>query len=157
MNRLFLILPILMIGACATAMSEDDDLAPWPSAEPGETRFVIRLPAMDDESLRSVELEIGKFMEIDCNQHWFGGEFESQVVSGWGYPMYRLSGVAGPASSMMACPEQGKRSAFVPVRLQDPFLRYNSKLPVVVYVPEGFVVRYRIWSAEGETRTAASE
>lgn len=30
----------------------------------------------------------------------------------------------------------------------DPYLvRYNSKLPVVVYVPEGVEVRYRIWSA----------
>ena len=149
-----MMLPILLVGACATAMSEESDLAPWPPADPGETRFVIRLPAMDDESSHGVELEIGKDMEIDCNQHWFGGKFERQVVSGWGYPMYRLSGVAGPASTMMACPEQDKRTAFVQVRLEDPFLRYNSKLPVVVYVPEGFVVRYRSWSADGEARPA---
>ena len=30
----------------------------------------------------------------------------------------------------------------------EPFLiRYNSRLPVLVYVPEGVEVRYRIWSA----------
>jgi len=35
----------------------------------------------------------------------------------------------------------------------DPYLiRYNSRLPVVVYVPEGVDVRYRIWSAESETK-----
>ena len=27
-------------------------------------------------------------------------------------------------------------------------IRYNSRLPVVVYAPEGVEVRYRIWSAE---------
>ena len=149
--------PILLVGACATAMSDDNDLAPWPPAEAGETRFVIRLPAVDDESSHGVELEIGKAMEIDCNEHWFGGKFERQVVSGWGYPMYRLSGIAGPASTMMACPEQDLRSAFVAVRLEDPYLRYNSRLPIVVYVPDGFVVRYRIWSTDEESRPAVIE
>jgi ecotin len=35
----------------------------------------------------------------------------------------------------------------------EPFLiRYNSRLPVVVYAPEGVEVRYRIWSAAPEAR-----
>jgi ecotin len=35
----------------------------------------------------------------------------------------------------------------------EPFLiRYNSRLPVVVYVPEGVEVRYRIWTAGPELR-----
>ena len=29
-------------------------------------------------------------------------------------------------------------------------LRYNSKLPLVVYVPEGVEVKYRLWSTEPE-------
>ena len=55
---------------------------------------------------------------------------------------------------MMACPEEEKRSAFVAVNLDDPFVSYNSKLPIVVYVPEGFVVRYRVWSADNVMRDA---
>jgi ecotin len=31
---------------------------------------------------------------------------------------------------------------------------YNSTLPVVVYVPQGFEVRYRIWTAGEGTRQA---
>jgi ecotin len=147
MCRLLLIIPFLLVAACAAAMPEQD-LEPWPSADAGETRFVIRLPELDDESGRKVELRIGKEMEIDCNRHWFGGKLAREVVAGWGYPMYRLVDVAGPASSMMACPEEDKRVAFVAVNLDDSFVRYNSKLPIVVYVPEGFVVRYRIWSAD---------
>ena len=35
----------------------------------------------------------------------------------------------------------------------DPFLiRYNSRLPVVVYVPEGVEVRYRFWTAGPEVK-----
>ena len=160
MNRLFpiiAILPVMLTGACATAMPGEEDLAAWPSAETGETRFVIRLPALEDESSHRVELEIGKEMEIDCNRHWFGGRFERQVVSGWGYPLYRLSDVAGPAATMMACPGESRRTAFVRVSLEDPFLGYNSKLPIVVYVPEGFSVRYRTWSPDGESRSATAE
>ena len=134
-------------------MSEQD-LEPWPPAGDGETRFVIRLPALQDESGHRVELRIGKDLEIDCNRHWFGGKLEREVVSGWGYPMYRLIDVAGPASSMMACPEEEKRMAFVAVNMDDPFVSYNSKLPIVVYVPEGFVVRYRVWSADNVMRDA---
>ena len=147
MCRLLLFIPFLLVAACAVAMPEQD-LEPWPSADAGESRFVIRLPELDDESGRKVELRIGKELEIDCNRHWFGGKLEREVVAGWGYPMYRLVDVAGPASSMMACPEQEKRVAFVAVNLDDAFVRYNSKLPIVVYVPKGFVVRYRIWSAD---------
>ena len=153
MFRLLLIIPFLLVAACAAAMPEKD-LEPWPSANAGETRFVIRLPELDDESGRKVELRIGKELEIDCNRHWFGGKLEREVVAGWGYPMYRLVDVAGPASSMMACPEADKRVAFVAVNLDDAFVRYNSKLPIVVYVPEGFVVRYRIWSADNVMQEA---
>jgi len=31
----------------------------------------------------------------------------------------------------------------------DPYLiRYNSRLPIVVYVPEGVEVHYRLWHAD---------
>jgi ecotin len=35
----------------------------------------------------------------------------------------------------------------------EPFLiRYNSKLPIVVYAPEGVEVWYRIWSGAPEIK-----
>ncbi|MGB7838943.1 MAG: ecotin family protein [Terrimicrobiaceae bacterium] len=34
-------------------------------------------------------------------------------------------------------------------------IRYNSSLPIVVYVPEGMEVRYRVWRAEPEMETNA--
>ena len=157
MIRKSVLLSIFLLGACASAMSKNDDLKPWPAAAAGESRNVIRLEAMQDETSHGVELVIGKELEIDCNRHWFGGRLERQVVSGWGYPLYRLTSVAGPASTMMGCPGEEKRTAFVIVNLEDPMLRYNSKLPIVVYVPEDFSVRYRTWSADGDAVEASVE
>jgi len=146
------------MSGCANNMSQENDLKPYPPADPGMLRSVIRLPVAETESNLQVELSIGRELEVDCNQHWFGGRFERQVVAGWGYSMYRLSEVSGPASTLMACPPgEEKRTVFVTVRLDDPLVRYNSKLPIVVYVPDGFRVRYRIWSASDEYSNADLE
>ncbi|MOA43304.1 Ecotin precursor [compost metagenome] len=50
---------------------------------------------------------------------------------------------------MMACPEKTKTQKFVTAYLGDnSLLRYNSKLPIVVYTPENIDVKYRVWKAE---------
>ena len=59
---------------------------------------------------------------------------------------------------MMACPpEEEKTETFVPVRGEGFLLRYNCQLPVVTYVPEGFEVRFRIWTAGNEVEPAHRE
>ena len=50
-------------------------------------------------------------------------------------------------------PNEPKVDRFITVG-RTYLLRYNSLLPIVVYVPEGVEVRYRIWSAGAETKTA---
>ena len=133
------------------------DVAPYPEAEKGFTRQVIHLPAQEDESAFKLEVLAGKELLVDCNRQRLGGDLEEKDLKGWGYPYYRLEKVSGPASTLMACPDQNKTKAFVPVVGDGFLLRYNSKLPVVVYVPEGVEVRYRIWSASTEVKTASVE
>ena len=41
--------------------------------------------------------------------------------------------------------------------LDDALLRYNSKLPLVVYLPAGYEARYRIWAASEEMLKATVE
>ncbi len=39
----------------------------------------------------------------------------------------------------------------------ETIVRYNSRVPLVVYVPAGVEVRYRFWRAETPVRTALAE
>ncbi|MCU1719701.1 MULTISPECIES: serine protease inhibitor ecotin [unclassified Pseudomonas] len=146
----------LAISPFAVAASLKD-VAPYPEAEKGFTRQVIHLPAQEDESAFKLEVLAGKELLVDCNRQRLGGTLEEKDLQGWGYPYYRLEKVSGPASTLMACPDKSKTKAFVPVIGDGFLLRYNSKLPVVVYVPEGVEVRYRIWSASTEVKSASVE
>ncbi|OUF43421.1 ecotin [Pluralibacter gergoviae] len=56
---------------------------------------------------------------------------------------------------MMACPDGKKTQKFVTAYLGDrALLRYNSKLPVVVYTPDNLDVKYRVWKAQDAIKKA---
>jgi ecotin len=143
-----------------TTMAEQDrhGMKPYPQPESGFQRLVFRVPALEREEDHKVEIVVGRVISVDCNLHRFGGSLEERTAEGWGFPFFVLPQVSGPMSTMMACPPGSERSEeFVPV-VGDGFLqRYNSKLPVVVYVPDGFEVRYRIWSAGEDVGRAGPE
>ena len=148
----------LTLAAATPAMAASlKDVAPYPEAETGFTRQVIHLPAQADESAYKLEILAGKTLQVDCNRQHLGGSLEERTLEGWGYNYYRLDKVSGPASTLMACPDDKKTQAFVPVVGDGFMLRYNSKLPVVVYVPKDVEVRYRIWSASQEVQKAKVE
>ena len=50
----------------------------------------------------------------------------------------------------MAAPE-GNKSVNTWVMGQSMTIRYNSRLPIVIYAPEGYEVAYRIWSTPEAT------
>lgn len=132
------------------------ELKPYAEADEGMLRYVIELPKLEDESLRKVELVVGKTVLTDgMNRHFFGGNITRETVMGWGYSYYELKTIGPMAGTLMApMPDAPKVDTFVPVRHDLGLLRYNSKLPVVVYVPEGVEVSYRLWSTEPEPMTA---
>jgi ecotin len=132
-----------------------EKVAPYPKADKGMKRQVIQLPAQQDEANFKVELLIGKTLEVDCNQHRLGGQLESKTLEGWGYDYYIFDKVTSPVSTMMACPDGKKEKKFVTAYLGDnSLLRYNSKLPIVVYTPENVEVKYRVWKAEEKIEQA---
>jgi len=138
--------------------AESYGMKPYPPADDGYKRMVIHLPALADEDDNKLEIIIGKTLKVDCNRHWFGGQLVEEIAKGWGFPYFILKSVTGPASTLMACsPDRREQEAFVQVRSDQGLLRYNSKLPVVVYVPVDFEVHYRIWTAKEESGVAEVE
>lgn len=134
-----------------------EDIAPFPKAEKGFTRQVIHLAPKDREYDYQVEILAGKTLDVDCNRPRLGGMLEEKNLEGWGYPFYRLDKVIGPMSTLMACPDSKLKPDFVPVVGDGFMLRYNSKLPIVLYVPKDIDVHYRIWSAADKVEKAVQE
>ncbi|WP_145559519.1 serine protease inhibitor ecotin [Yersinia mollaretii] len=165
MNNSRIMVACLLMAASASAMAETpppldqqqplEKIAPYPAAEAGMTRQVIYLEPQKDESNFKVELLIGKTLEVDCNHHMLGGNLETRTLSGWGFDYLVMEKISGPASTMMACPDNSRHPQFVVANLGDAAMqRYNSRLPIVVYVPQGVDVKYRIWQAGEEVRSA---
>ena len=150
------LLAIACVSASAVAAEQPlEKIAPYPKAEQGMKRQVIQLPQQQDESALKVELLIGQTLEVDCNRHRLGGQLESRTLEGWGYDYYVFDKVTSPVSTMMARPDGKKEKQFVMAGLGDAgMLRYNSRLPIVVYTPANIDVKYRIWRADETIGTA---
>lgn len=161
MNKATVVFSGLLMAVSASAIAatsaEDADIsklplekvAPYPKAEKGMNRQVIYLPKQEHEENFTVELLIGKTLLVDCNHHMLGGTLEGKTLSGWGYDYLVLENLSAPASTMMACPDNIKQQKFVAANLGDAAMqRYNSRLPIVVYVPKDVEVKYRVWKAE---------
>lgn len=133
--------------AQSTPPSADNNTAAFPEAKDGYQKHVIHLPIGNYENNLKIELLPGKVQEVDCNSQSYAGKIEEKTLEGWGYNYYELNDVSGPVSTMMACTDDSKSLQFVPVHSNGSLLQYNSRLPVIVYLPAGFELRWRTWVA----------
>ena len=147
----FCALVVLVFASPARAA---DDMKAFPAAEAGMTRHVINLPKQADENDFKVELIIGKTVKTDAaNRYFFGGTLEAETIPGWGYQRYILRKLGPMAGTRMAVdPDAPQVERFVSLGGEPRLLRYNSRLPLVVYVPDGVAVRHRVWRAEAPPR-----
>lgn len=127
-----------------------DNLKPYPEAIDSLVRHVIFLEPQADESLFEIEIIAGKTLKVDCNRHRLIGNFKEETVQGWGYNYYVFSTENHIASTMMMCPDGVKTDKFISGESMS--VRYNSRLPIVVYLPKDCELKYRIWTA-GELQT----
>lgn len=131
--------------------------AAFPKAPPGRERKVILLPHKErgEEDGFLVELVVGRTITTDgINRYSYGGTLVPRDIQGWGFTYHEVEGdLKNAAQTQMAgTPNPAPRFVAGP-RATIP---YNSRLPVVVMVPEGCELHYRIWRADPEFTKAAS-
>lgn len=133
-------------GHCAMQPTEEalKNLKTYPETVESLERHVIYVGERKNEEMFKVELIPGKTMLVDCNQHRLSGEMKEETVQGWGYTYHTFKSDGQTASTMMMCPDP-KTEKFVSGGSE--MVRYNSRLPIVVYLPKGFELKYKIWSA----------
>lgn len=145
--KAFLAIVLLL---CAPMALATDNLKAFPAAEEGMVRYVINVPVQQNEADLRVELLVGKTVTTDAaNRYFFGGQLETETLQGWGFDRYVLRKLGPMAGTLMAVdPNAPEVERFVTAGGEPKLLRYNSRLPLVVYVPTGVEVRYRYWHAE---------
>ena len=145
------IVPIALVACVSISLGfAADDMKAFPPAEEGMTRHVISLPKQQDESAFKVELIIGKTIKTDAtNSYFFGGTLETETIPGWGFDRYILRKLGPMAGTRIAVdPNAPEVERFITIGGEARLLYYNSRLPLVIYVPTGVEVRHRVWRAE---------
>lgn len=148
----------LMAIAFISCTPAADDLKAFPPAEQGMTRHVIRLPRQENETALKIELIVGKIVKTDAiNHYFFSGSVKTENIPGWGYNRYVVRDLGAMGGTLMAVNPDAPRADRLVMLSGETIVRYNSRLPVVVYVPAGVEVRYRIWRADSTFRSAPVE
>jgi ecotin len=146
----------LLLTSLQLNAAEHSQLKAFPQAHQGMTRLVIELAHKDrkQEQNFKVQLIVGRNMQTDgVNLVRLGTSIEALPLQGWGYTYYEVKAEAAMLSTMMAAPE-GAPKVTQFVTTAPLLIQYNSRLPVVVYVPEGYEVRYKVWAAPEEYQPA---
>jgi ecotin len=120
----------------------------YPAPKAGYRRVVIHLEAKPDEDDWRVEVVVGQVRETDgVNRVGLVGRIEERTVEGWGYTYLEAPVSKGAFSTKIGVPsDQPPVQAFVTFPAHGPF-RHNSRLPIVIYLPEGYEARHRLWKA----------
>jgi ecotin len=122
--------------------------AAYPKAPEGMDRKAILLPHKErgEEDDFQVEIVVGKSIVTDgINTYGFGGELREVDIPGWGFSYWQAEGkFDAPMQTLI-----GGVGTATPKFVAGPrrLVRYNSRLPLVVMVPEGCEVRWRTWKA----------
>lgn len=141
-SKAFLMVLFSMVLSASTMMAQD--ISMFPKAPEGYKRVTIKMKPLKNEDNYKVEFYIGKLEEVDnCNNFFLSGDLEKKNLEGWGYDYYHFDSKA-VAGTKMGCLDNKRVKKLV--YYQPQMERYNSKLPIVIYVPKDHEVRYRIWT-----------
>ncbi|MCO1333027.1 ecotin [Microbulbifer sp. OS29] len=151
------VLTAVFVLFLVTSSYAAEPLDAFPLDVNGKSRHVIVLPKVVDESRFRVELIPGRSEIADCNLRSFSAPLQREVLPGWGYPYYVLSDLSSTMDTRKVCAPGTETRRFITVRGDGLLLPYNSNLPLVVYLPKGVQLKYRVWRADKNFSDAKSK
>ncbi|PWN72086.1 ecotin [Chryseobacterium phosphatilyticum] len=151
---------VLMAGVNAFAQKKAEkfeklQIEMFPKAKEGYKQVYIQLPIEKNERDLKVEVFAGIEKKLDCNNYFLMGSMKSQDLQGWGYNYYEVESNGETGGTLMACPGQKLTNKFV--TLKPEIVGYNSKLPLVFYVPKDVEVRYRVLRPDAAMKKAVQK
>lgn len=147
--RFYIVFFISILLNFSIIAKENDAINMYPNPKEGYEQKVIQLDTLSNEDQYMVEIFVGKLMTVDaCNRHNLMGTWKQEDVQGWGYSYYEFISNAEVMSTMIGCLDTTLQEKLI--RGMGNMIRYNSKIPIVLYIPQGMTLQYRIWTTDNE-------
>ena len=137
------------------------NLTGYPDPAPGLKRWVIQpsglLPKSADPFISAhpldwrIQLIVGQTVRLDCNSKRLSGSGMTMrmLPKASGKALFEVKGPVAVISTKMACPDdQPTRTSFLSLGKQPYLVPYNASWPIVVDLPVGTELRWRVWKAE---------
>ena len=137
------------------------NLTGYPEPAPGLKRWVIQpsglLPKSADPLISAhpldwrIQLIVGQTVRLDCNTKRLSGSGMTMrmLPKASGKALFEVKGPVAVISTKMACPDdQPTRTSFLSLGKQPYLIPYNASWPIVVDLPVGTELRWRVWKAE---------
>ena len=137
------------------------NLTGYPDPAPGLKRWVIQpsglLPKSADPLISAhpldwrIQLIVGQTVRLDCNiKRLLGSGMTMRMLpKASGKALFEVKGPVAVISTKMACPDdQPTRTSFLSLGKQPYLVPYNASWPIVVDLPVGTELRWRVWKAE---------
>lgn len=130
-------------------MNNQFDFSVFPPPKEGYVRYIIQLPSSSKEKdvNKKVEFYVGKYEKVDnCNSFGLIGKIHQKTVEGYGYSYYEFDTDGNIIGTLMYCNNRKLVEKFIIG--ESNLVDYNSRMPIVIDVPEGYVVQYKIFVAK---------
>jgi ecotin len=139
---------VLSLVAFATASFAQvkSNVNGYPKPDSKSVQKVITLAPIADEDSHYVEIMVGKKTTTDaCNTYVLQGELKVDYAQDSHNHFYKFTTDGTIMSSAVGCLDTKtfEKVAYA----QSENVKYDSKNPIVVYVPKGYEVDYKIWSS----------
>lgn len=151
---------VMMVGVNTFAQKKAEkfeklEIEMFPKAKDGFKQVYIQLPVAKNEQDLKVEYFVGTEKMLDCNNYSLMGSVKSQDLQGWGYNYYEVESNGEAVGTLMGCMNKKATKKFIYIHPE--IVRYNSKLPLVFYVPKDLEVRYRVLRPDAGMKKAVQK